>query len=422
MGDNIMGEPLRFASRMRGMTASEIRELLKLLDDPAVISFAGGIPAPELFPTGEIGRISQRILADPATARLALQYSVSEGYRPLRSWLAELMSVRGVQCSPENIVITSGSQQALDLIGRLFLDLGDRVLVTAPTYLGALQAFSAYEPKFEEFAFGGVLPASSDEPHAMAGCMPSKLAYVVPDFCNPTGATLSEADRRHLLSLVEKSGAVLIEDAAYEALRYEGVAERSCLSLDVEARGTIENSRVLYCGTFSKTLAPGLRVGWVCGPSAIIRKIVVLKQASDLHSASFNQMIVHAVAEAIYDRQVSDVVATYRKRRDAMLGALEEYMPAAVTWTRPQGGMFVWVTLPEGTDASELLRIALKREQVAFVPGAAFFAGRSQRNHLRLSFSTLPEPKIREGIARLAKILGGVLQDARLDSSISTAP
>lgn len=388
-----------YADRVSRMGASEIRELLKVLDQPDMISFAGGIPDPALFPTDEIKRAYVATLEQSQLGGQSLQYSVSEGYLPLRQWIAGYMTSIGAPCEPENIVITSGSQQGLDYLGKLFLSPGDTALVTAPTYLGALQAFNPYEPTYATLAF------EADSVHCGAIERRPGLAYVVSDFGNPTGESLNEAQRSALLGLVADLGIPLIEDAAYEALRFEGERVPSCLALDIRRRGSIDASNVIYCGTFSKTISPGLRVGWICAARDLIQKIVLTKQASDLHSPTLNQMVMHQVVEAIFPEQVERITAVYAQRRNAMVQALSEYLPDGVTWTEPAGGMFVWVTLPEGMDAKQLLESALTEERVAFVPGGAFYADGSGKNTLRLSYSLPPEPVIREGISRLGRLI-----------------
>lgn len=395
------------ARRADKMRASEIRELLKLLDQPDIISFAGGIPNPALFPTGEIIDAYEKTLSGSLKSQ-ALQYSISEGYPPLRRWIAGQMARLGIDCDIENIVITSGSQQGLDFLGKLLLSEGDTALVAAPTYLGALQAFNAYEPRYDILELGetNVTPARYRE---MAGASRLALAYAVPDFANPTGETLSEAARRRLLDLVTALGIPLIEDAAYTALRFEGTPVHSCLALDIERCGSIDRSRVIYCGTFSKTIAPGLRVGWVCAARDLVQKIVLAKQAGDLHSATLNQIAMHEVVEAVYERQIGKIIPVYKKRRDAMLAALAEHMPKGVSWTKPQGGMFVWLTLPESIDSVALLARSIAEERVAFVPGGAFFVGGSGRNTARLSYSLPPESGIEEGIKRLGRLIAKVM-------------
>lgn len=389
--------PVLFATRAERMKASEIRELLKLLDQPDVISFAGGIPDPALFPADAFGA--------------ALQYSVSEGYRPLREWLVTRMASLGVECSADNIMITSGSQQALDYLGKLFLSPGDTALVGWPTYLGALQAFNAYEPNYDRLTPLGNRSADDYRERAAGNGGPGggkvKFAYASADFANPTGETLSESARARILDLATELDIAVIEDAAYQSLRYDGAEVPPLLALDIERTGSIETTRTIYCGSFSKTLAPGLRVGWVCAAKPVISKLVLMKQAADLHSATLNQMAIHTVASDGFEAQVAKIKATYQARRDAMLASLARHMPEGVSWTKPDGGMFVWVTLPEGYDGAALLAKSIKTERVAFVPGKAFFADGSGANTIRLSFSCASEAMIEEGIMRLGRVVRG---------------
>lgn len=389
------------------MQASEIRELLKLLDQPDIISFAGGIPDPALFPQAAFGQA----LASVATQSEALQYSASEGYAPLRQWLAEHMGGLGVACGPDNIFITSGSQQALDYLGKLYLSPGDTALVTWPTYLGALGAFNAYEARFDQLNLAGNRVGQEYISAAEAVGSTVKFAYLSSDFSNPTGETISHADRLKLIAQAEAMDCAILEDGAYQALRYEGQPIPPIQALEVAQVGSIEACRTIYCGSFSKTLSPGLRVGWVCARKDVIEKLVLIKQAGDLHSATLNQMAVHQVAEDMFESHVDHLRASYAQRRDAMLAALAQHMPGSVTWTRPEGGMFVWVTLPKGIDGKVLLQTAVQDHRVAFVPGGAFFADGSGGNTIRLSFS-LPSPEdIDEGIGRLGRAIRGGLTD-----------
>lgn len=393
-----------FASRMGRMKASEIRELLKLLDQPDIISFAGGIPDPALFPADAFQRAFARIFAE-GRAEAALQYSVSEGYLPLRQWIAGQMAGLGVPCGVENILITSGSQQALDYLGKLMLSPGDTALVGWPTYLGALGAFNAYEPRYDRLDPGANRSASDYAAAAEAAGGKVKFAYTSADFANPTGRTLDRAAREALLDMADALDCAVIEDAAYQSLRFDGEAVPPILALEIARKGHIDACRTLYAGSFSKTLAPGLRVGWVCGAAEVIGRLVLMKQAADLHSATLNQMVIAEVAAEMFDAHVATIRAAYRERRDAMLAALSAQMPEGVEWTRPEGGMFVWLTLPEGKDGAGLLAQSLKTEKVAFVPGSAFFADGSGRNTIRLSFSRTTPEVIGRGIAALGRLL-----------------
>jgi DNA-binding transcriptional MocR family regulator len=393
-----------FAGRVSRMHASEIRELLKLLERPDVVSFAGGIPDPALFPMDAIRTAYAEILADPQLGTQSLQYSVSEGYTPLRRWIVDYMARRGVPCDIDNIVITSGSQQGLDFIAKLFVHPGDTALVQEPTYLGALQAFNAYEPRYDVlFRPGGTADAYRAQAAVDGGRV--AFAYVVPDFANPSGETLTEAERRAILALAAELDVPVLEDAAYEALRFDGAKVPAIAALELECCGSIERSRVIYCGTFSKTVCPGLRVGWICAARDFVSKIVLAKQAGDLHSATLNQMVVHQIAGTIFDEHVRTLIPPYRRRRDTMLAALAAHMPAGTTWSKPEGGMFVWVTLPAGLDGAELLERSLVEERIGFVPGGAFSPHGAVRNTIRLNYSLQSEAVIADGVARLGALV-----------------
>ncbi|CUH78955.1 2-aminoadipate transaminase [Tritonibacter multivorans] len=397
-----MTTQMKFAARMDRMKASEIRELLKLLEQPGMLSFAGGIPDPALFPADRFAEAYADALS-PARQAQALQYSVSEGYLPLRDWIAGRMAGLGIPCGPENILITSGSQQALDYLGKLFLSPGDTALVQWPTYLGALAAFNAYEPRYERLEINDNRPAA--EITAAAGDGAVKFAYLSPDFANPTGRTVDRAGRAALLARAEELDCAIIEDAAYQGLRYEGEEVPPILALELTQKGDLDACRTIYCGSFSKTLSPGLRVGWVVAGAEVISRLVLMKQAADLHSSTINQMAIHQVAKAGFDAHVSGLRAVYGRRRDAMLRALAAEMPEGVEWTRPEGGMFVWLTLPERVSGAFLLEQSIAKEKLAFVPGQAFFADGTGGNSLRLSFSNSSEAQIAEGIARLGRVL-----------------
>ena len=399
-----------FAGRVSRMHASEIRELLKLLERPDVVSVAGGIPDPALFPMDAIRAAYAGILADPQLGTASLQYSVSEGYAPLRAWIVEYMARRGVPCDLDNVVITSGSQQGLDFIAKLFVHPGDTALVQEPTYLGALQAFNAYEPRYDVlFRAGGTAGAYRRKAADNGGRV--AFAYVVPEFANPSGETLTAAERRELLALAGELDVPVLEDAAYEALRFEGQKPTSLAALDIAQCGSIERSRVIYCGTFSKTVCPGLRVGWICAARDFVHKVVLAKQAGDLHSATLNQMVVLRIVGEGFDEHVQTLLPPYRRRRDAMLGALAAHMPAGVSWSKPQGGMFVWVTLPPGMDGAELLERSLLEERIGFVPGGAFSPNGAVRNTMRLNFSLQSETAIAEGVARLGGLVTRALKE-----------
>ncbi|WP_372570465.1 aminotransferase-like domain-containing protein [Ruegeria jejuensis] len=392
------------ASRMSRMKASEIRELLKLLDQPGIISFAGGIPDPDLFPADAFAEATARALNTENRAH-ALQYSISEGHLPLRRWIVQHMAELGVRCSPEQVLITSGSQQALDYLGKLFLSQNDTALVEWPTYMGALAAFNAYEPNFEQLNLQGNRAAGDYAKAAAEAGGRVKFAYLSSDFANPTGETLDLAGRERLLDLAEELDCPIIDDAAYRALRYDGEPVPPLLALEQARKGDLDACRVIHCGSFSKTLSPGVRMGWVVAAQPIISKMVLLKQASDLHTPTLNQVVICDVAERHFERHVAMLREVYARRRDRMLAALERHMPAGTTWTRPEGGMFIWVTLPVHLNGDALLAKAVDSAKVAFVPGQAFFADGSGDNTIRLSFSCAKEDEAEEGIRRLGQLL-----------------
>ncbi|MBS8261315.1 PLP-dependent aminotransferase family protein [Roseibium polysiphoniae] len=393
-----------YADRSKRMGASEIRELLKLLDQPDMISFAGGIPDPALFPADAFKHAFEDLFSDGGH-QTALQYSVSEGYKPLRDWIAGQMAAIGVPCSAENIMITSGAQQALDYLGKLFLSAGDTALVGWPTYLGALQAFNAYEPAYQRLAPFANMSAQAYRETATAAGGAVKFAYTSADFANPTGETLSLDARNGILDLAGDLDIAVIEDAAYQSLRFDGEALPPLMALDIARCGDIEATRTIYCGSFSKTLSPGLRLGWVCAATPVIQKLVLIKQASDLNSSTLNQMVMAKVAMSCFEEQVTRIRNVYSERRDHMLAALERHMPAGVTWGRPEGGMFLWLQLPETMDAGALMEQSVASAKVAFVPGHAFFADGSGQNCMRLNFTSCGPDRIEEGIARLGRLI-----------------
>jgi 2-aminoadipate transaminase len=396
----------RFAQRTQRMTSSVIRELLKITEKPEIISFAGGLPAPEVFPRKEIGAACERILKEEGSS--ALQYGATEGFLPLRELLVRHMARYGIKVTPDNVLITSGSQQGLELIGKLFLNPGDRVLTESPTYLGALQAWSACQPEYLTVSTDDEgLDVSRLEEELRAG---PKFLYVLPNFQNPSGVTLSRPRRRRLVELANHYGVPVVEDDPYGQLRYEGEHLPPLVQLDAEYHGCANGEHeftgdVLYLSTLSKTLAPGLRVGWIVGPEAVIHRLVQMKQGADLHTSTFCQMVAHEVArQGFLDRHVRDIRQVYGDRRDAMLEALSRHFPEGVTWTRPQGGLFLWVTLPPPLDSARLFDAAL-RENVAFVPGAPFFPRGGGERALRLNFSYCAPPLIEEGIRRLGDVI-----------------
>jgi 2-aminoadipate transaminase len=388
----------RFAQRAQGVKSSIIRDLLKLTERPEIISFAGGLPAPELFPKDELRDAAFRVLDQHGDA--ALQYGPTEGYRPFRELLVRHMGRYGIQARPENVLVTAGSQSGLDLIGKLFLNPGDHVAVESPTYLGALQAFQPYQPEFL------AVPIDEDglQLDRLEDVLRSgpKFLYVLPNFQNPTGATLALARRRRLVEMASRWGVPIVEDDPYGQLRYNGAHLPSLAQLDAEQDA---GGGVIYLGTLSKVLSPGLRLGFVVAPEPVIEKLVQFKQGADLQTASFNQMLAYEVARGGFlDGHVRRLRRAYGERRNAMLAALERHFPKAVRWTRPDGGLFLWVTLPESLDAALLLEEAL-REKVAFIPGAPFHADGRGSNTLRLNFSYCAPDRIEEGVSRLGTLL-----------------
>jgi 2-aminoadipate transaminase len=394
----------RYADRTRKMSSSVIRELLKLTEQPDVISFAGGLPAPEMFPVKEFQEACNQVLSDHGAQ--ALQYSTTEGYLPLRELIVRHNARFNVKVTTENILITSGSQQALDFIGRLFINRGDHVVVESPTYVGALQAWNAYGAQYisVESDENGMIVDKLEEALRIG----PKFIYVLPNFQNPSGATMSMERRQQLIRLADQYGVPIVEDDPYGQLRYDGRHIPSLSTLDSryrETKGDEYSGNVIYLSTFSKLLAPGLRLGWVIAPPQVIRKLVLTKQAADLHTSSFNQHVAYEVAKnGFLDEHVKLIRATYRDRRDVMLEMMDEVFPTEMRWNKPLGGMFLWGILPEGVDAAEVLKTAVERK-VAFVPGVAFHSNGSGKNTMRLNFSFSSPDTIREGMTRLGTTL-----------------
>ncbi|ABF46378.1 PLP-dependent aminotransferase family protein [Deinococcus geothermalis] len=392
----------RLANRARRMTASAIREILKITQQPDVISFAGGLPAPELFPLEDVRRATDAVLSQYGPA--ALQYSTTEGHLPLREWIAARDGI-----SPANVQIVTGSQQGLDLLGKILIDEGDVVLVEAPTYLGALQSFQPYGPRYVE------LPTDehgidTDALEDVLKAHPAKLLYAIPNFQNPTGRTLSLERRRRLLELTAQYGVLVIEDDPYGKLRFTGEELPSLYALSLElAGGDPEQSHVIYSSSFSKTLVPGLRDAWVQAARPIIEKLVQAKQGADLHTPTLNQMIISELVEDVLPRQIEIVKRAYGERAQDMIARLREHFPAGVDFTTPEGGMFLWVTVPEGIDTVPLLARAVERK-VAFVPGSPFYALGGGANTMRLSYSSATPEQIDRGIRALGETIRAALE------------
>lgn len=375
-----MNWPSLFAQRTRHMKRSAIRELLRCTARPDMISFGGGLPAPEFFPVEEVRQASAAVLKEhPVTA---LQYGETEGISGLRDWVANHFSRPGLQLARGNVLIVTGAQQGLDLLGRVLLNEGDTVALDNPTYLALL---SAWRPLMPQFVTG----IDSAE---------AKVIYVVPNFQNPQGTSLDIAQRKKLIEHARANGSAIVEDDPYRELSFEGEPPPTLLELDGA-------TNVVYVSTFSKVLAPGLRVGWVIGHEALIEKLVQAKQGMDLHTSTFNQLLVlELLRRGVWERQIPRLRATYRERRDAMLEALEEYFPKDAKWTRPAGGMFLMVHLPPRLSAAELLPACLEKN-VAFVPGEEFHLNGAGKNTLRLNFSNASPERIREGIRRIAAVI-----------------
>jgi len=382
----------RFSERASQLQSSFIREILKITQQPEIISFAGGLPSPLTFPVDAMKNAFDKVLS--TTGKTALQYGPTDGYMPLRQWIADSLSTNGAKIVPEQVLMVSGSQQALDLLGKVLIDEGSRVLVETPSYLGALQAFSVYRPEFKSVLTDedGLVPSSLD-----AVAEGARLLYALPNFQNPTGRTLTTARRLELVETCARLGLPLIEDDPYGALSYKGDPLPKMVAMNPEG--------VIYMGSFSKVLTPGIRLGYVVAPLPLVRRLELAKQAADLHTAQLTQMVVHEVIkDGFLDQHIPTIRALYGNQCQVMLDAMAEHFPASATWTKPEGGMFIWVTLPKHINAMELLDEAIK-EKVAFVPGSPFYANEPETNTLRLSFVTVPPERIVQGIAILGKLI-----------------
>jgi len=394
----------RFAQRTQKMGSSAIRELLKFTEQADVISFAGGMPAPDVFPTEEFREACNVVLKDFGAQ--ALQYGTTEGYRPLRELITRHSARYGIIVTPDNVLITSGSQQALDLLGKILINPGDRILVESPTYLGALQAWSAYGAEYVTVPMdeNGMVTDALEEALRSG----PKFIYVLPNFQNPTGMTLSFDRRQKLIELADRYGVPIVEDDPYGQLRYEGEHLPSVVMLDGQYRdegGASYQGNVIYLSTFSKILSPGIRLAWVVAPPEVIRKLVQAKQGADLHTSSFSQMVANEVSKGGFiDRHVKLIRQVYGERRDVMLAAMDGYFPPGVDWTHPDGGLFLWATLPENMNSAEVLKIALE-QKVAFVPGTPFYPTGGGHNTMRINFSNASPEKIQQGISRLGRVL-----------------
>lgn len=400
--------PYVFSQRAQQLTSSAIREILKVTVRPEVISFAGGLPSPDGFPVSTISQAYAKVLE--TAGKTALQYGPTEGYEPLRQWVVSDLKRGGADIDVDEVLIVSGSQQALDMLGKLFIDPGSKVLIEAPSYLGAIQSFSMYEPAYETVPTDdkGLDPAGLTD-DCVNG---ARFIYVLPNFQNPTGRTLNLERRQALVERCALCNVPIVEDDPYGELRYAGQDQPSLLALGRKAGAT-----VVRLGSFSKVLAPGLRLGYIVAPRSIISKLAQIKQATDLHTATLTQMAVYeTVKDGFLTAHLPTVRDLYQKQCGYMLQAMDDYFPDTVSWTRPEGGMFIWVTLPGHIDATELLGHAIAKN-VAFVPGAPFYAGTDGKvNTLRLSFVTVSEQKIRDGI----QILGDLIKEQIQAEAIRT--
>jgi 2-aminoadipate transaminase len=382
----------QFAERAEQLQASFIREILKITQQPEIISFAGGLPSPLTFPVDEMKVAYDKVLTQ--NGKVALQYGPTDGYTPLRQWIADSLSTGGAKILPEQVLMTSGSQQALDLLGKVLIDEGSRVLVETPSYLGALQAFSVYLPEFKSVDTDehGLVPSSID-----AVAEGARLLYSLPNFQNPTGRSLSVERRQELVETCARLGLPLIEDDPYGSLSYKGEPSPKMVAMNPDG--------VIYMGSFSKVLTPGIRLGYVVAPLPLARRLELAKQAADLHTSQLTQMVVHEVIkDGFLDQHIPKIRTLYGNQCQAMLDAMAQHFPAGVEWTKPEGGMFIWVTLPKHINAMQLLDEAIA-QKVAFVPGSPFYANEPETNTLRLSFVTVPPDRIRHGIEILGKLI-----------------
>ena len=393
-----------FAKRTRSMQSSAIRELLKISNLPGVISFAGGLPSPDVFPVDQFRAACDKVLREKGTE--ALQYSTTEGCIPLRQLICDYSASFGIKTDVENTLITNGSQQALDLVGKIFIDPGDKILVEEPTYLGAIQAWKVYGADFVAVETDelGMIPESLEEKMAIN----PKLLYLLPNFQNPTGCTLPLERRKKILEIITRYNLPVIEDDPYGQLRFEGKDLPTVLAMDAENRGQSGidyTGNIVYLSTFSKILAPGLRLAWVIAPEEVIFRMVQAKQGSDLHTATFSQMIAYEVAKDgfLYDH-IEMIRDVYGKRRDLMVEMIEEMFPAEIEYFRPEGGLFFWVKTPEQINTKDMLPKAVE-QKVAYVPGSPFYANGGGHNTMRLNFSNASEEGIRSGMTRLGMVI-----------------
>ncbi|MCK5056147.1 MAG: PLP-dependent aminotransferase family protein [Candidatus Aminicenantes bacterium] len=390
-----------YSANAAGMKKSIIRELLKLTGKPGIISFAGGLPAPDMFPVQEITEIVSDLMA--REGEKILQYGPTEGYTPLREELLQYMKRQGVELSIDQLVVITSSQQGLDLVGKIFVNRGDVIMMSKPTYVGAIQAFNSYSAHMcgieieDDGIDTGMLEREIKK--FIAENRKPKFIYLVPDFQNPSGITVSLEKRKELIRIAEKYDLLIVEDSPYKQLRFEGEHEPSFISLNSE--------RVVSLYTFSKILLPGFRLGWMVGPESLVQKAVIAKQAVDLCAPPFNQAVfAEFMKKGLLEKQVAKIITAYREKRDFMLAKLDRYMPdlEGLKWTRPQGGLFLWLTLPGHMDTTEMFTDALEKN-VAYVIGSAFDPEGKERNTMRLNFSFASKEQIDQGIKRLAEVI-----------------
>lgn len=394
---------VNFADRMNRMKVSDIRELLKLTQQPEIISFAGGLPAPELFPVDDIKAATDAVLEE--NGRVALQYGQTEGWLPLRQHIADRLAAKNaIVTDPENIILTAGSQQGLDYIGKLFLNPGDVVVMESPSYLGAINAFNAYEPNFVEVPTddGGMIMEELDR--ILTETENVKLIYVIPDFQNPSGRTWSLERRKKFMEIIKKHGIPAIEDNPYGDLRFKGEYQPALKSMDDEGL-------IIYMGTFSKILAPGYRVAWICANDEIVGKVNLIAQAAALQTSTISALVISKYLDMFdVDEHVEKIREVYKHRCELMINTMRECFPPEASFTDPDGGLFTWVVLPETINTRELASKALEKK-VAFVPGSGFFPNGGNNCCMRLNYSCMPDDKIVEGIHRLADVIKDALSE-----------
>ncbi len=384
-----------YARRTSGMSASEVRALFAVASRPEVVSLAGGMPFVRALPTGSVADVVQSVLTEHADT--ALQYGGGQGTPALRERLAMLMAEERTEIDPEDIVVTTGAQQALDLIAKVLVDPGDEIVVEAPAYVGALSAFSAYEPRYVQVELDrdGMIVERLDEA-LVKGARP-KFVYTVPNFHNPAGVTMSRERRERLVALCREAHVPIVEDNPYGLLRFEGPSEPTLRSMDPQ--------NVIYVGTVSKVFSPGVRVGWAVAEPGVLQRLILAKEAADLCGSSFTMLVTERyLSDDRWQVNLRGLVDTYRSRRDAMLAALQEHFPADASWTEPAGGFFVWATVPDYFDTQALLAAAVER-RVAYVPGTAFYPDGRGRDKMRLAFCYPTEDDITEGVRRLGLLL-----------------